>query len=124
MSKTKEIHFFDNNFERGIGWYERFFPDRDQRPIAVGEYTPHYLNRDDCIERIASTTNIERFVVALRHPVDRAVSHWRFRRQLDNYSGSFDAFLTDYPDAVRWGRYATHLQPWLDRFGPDAVLVL
>ena len=38
----EEIHFFDNEFERGIKWYESHFGDWAGE-AAVGEKTANYI---------------------------------------------------------------------------------
>lgn len=122
----KELHYFDRSFDKGPGWYEGFFtPPADRpNPHAAGEFTTGYLYDPAVPSRVRSVPSIERLVLSVRHPIDRAVSHYRFRQQVDNYQGSFDDFLTDHPHATDWGRYATHLRPWLDEFDRAQLLVL
>jgi hypothetical protein len=118
----KEIHYFDHNFERGLQWYEAFFPNREA--AAVGEFTPHYLYDPAAPERVHSVPSIQRFLVILRNPVDRAFSHFRFRRGQDNTSESFEQFLDREPNALAWGHYGRHLAGWFEAFGPRPFLVL
>ena len=46
-SKIKEIHYFDNNFSKGINWYRSFFQSyknrRDSSPIVQPTKTGKYL---------------------------------------------------------------------------------
>jgi Sulfotransferase domain len=121
----KEVHYFDLHFDRGQDWYERFFagPD-DAAPVAVGEITPHYLYDPAVPARVRSMPSVDRFVLILRNPVDRAFSHYRFRRRQDGTDETFEAFLEREPNAVEWGRYGAHLAPWLEEFGRDRFLVL
>ncbi|MGH8902937.1 MAG: sulfotransferase domain-containing protein [Egibacteraceae bacterium] len=125
MASRKEVHYFDRSFEKGIDWYERFFtspPGKAAR--AIGEFTPHYVFDPVVPRRVRSVPSVEQFVLIVRNPVDRAVSHYRFRQQVDNYCGSFEEFLASYPHAREWGRYASHLRPWLDEFDRGQFLVL
>jgi len=125
MSKDrKEVHFFDLHFDRGLTWYQRFFPNLDTTPAAIGEYSPHYMYDSAVPRRVGSVDTIDRFIVSVRHPVERAISHYRFRQLVDGYRGSFDDFLVAYPDATDWGYYARHLAPWFDYFDRDRFLVL
>lgn len=119
----KEVHFFDHNFERGPGWYERRFP-HSAHPVAAGEITPHYLYDVRCIERIDRTLPGAGLLLSLRNPVDRLVSHFRHRQRVDGFGGNLDDFIRKYPQAVTWGRYATHLRPWLDRFPSERFCLL
>lgn len=124
--KMKEVHYFDRYYDRGIKWYEEYFPNEEEarRYLAIGEVTPHYLYDKDCPERIGEMKSIERLVVILRNPIDRAYSHFVLRSNLDNYQRSFDDFLSDYPTAIEWGFYYRNLKRYIDRFGAEQILVL
>jgi sulfotransferase family protein len=125
MASRKEVHYFDRNFAKGITWYERFFADSTRTgATAVGEFTTHYLFDPAVPARIRSVPSITRLILMVRNPVERALSHYRFRQQVDNYRGSFEEFLAHYPEALDWGRYATHLRPWLDEFDLGQFLIL
>jgi hypothetical protein len=119
----KEVHYFDLHFERGHAWYEGFFPVPHVAPRAVGEFTPHYLYSADALARVRGS-GIDRFVLALRNPVDRAFSHYRFRLRQDNRDETFEEFVVRNPDALGWGRYGEHLARWLDEFDRHCFLVL
>ncbi|MGH9185490.1 MAG: sulfotransferase family protein, partial [Acidimicrobiales bacterium] len=121
----KAVHFFDLHFDKGVEWYAEFFPARPGAPpLAVGDFTPHYLYEPACPARIKATVPADRFLLILRNPVARLESHYRFRQRQDGYTGSFDDFQRDYPKAVDWCRYAHHLRPWLDHFEPSQFCVL
>lgn len=126
MASRKEVHYFDGiNFERGLAWYERFFASPEGSAASViGEFTPHYLYNPAVPARIRSVPSVERLILILRNPVDRAVSHYRYHQQVENYRGSFEEFLVSYPRGLDWGRYATHLRPWLDEFDLGQFLIL
>ncbi len=120
--RRKELHFYDQNHHRGADWYRSWFGDLSSA-TAIGEITPHYLYDAAARERIQAS-GVERFVVVLRDPVARAVSHHRFRQRVDGSSSSFADFLAAHPEAVEWGRYATHLRPWITAFGREGVCAL
>ena len=49
----KELNFFDQNWERGLAWYERQFQDAALgRPLAIGEASPHYQRFETAARRI------------------------------------------------------------------------
>ena len=56
--------------------------------------------------------------------MDRAYSHYWFRARIENYSGSFEEFLVDYPEAIDWGFYARHLRSYTARFDRDTFSIL
>lgn len=121
----KEVHYFDRHFERGPGWYERFFAvEPGRRPGALGEFTTHYLYDPLVPERVRTVPSIDRFVLIVRNPVDRALSHFRFRQRQDNHRLSFVEFLASEPKAMTLGFYGRNLRTWLDHFDRSWFLVL
>lgn len=121
----KEVHYFDRHFDRGQTWYENYFPDvPGPPPVAVGEFTTHYLYDSLVPARVRSVPSIDRFVLILRNPVDQAFSHYRFRRRQDNLTMSFEEYVAQEPAALELGKYGRHLAPWLNQFSPDQFLVL
>jgi hypothetical protein len=88
---TKEVHFFDTRYGRGLSWYRGHFPtrataERGRRrtgfePIA-GEASPYYLFHPLAPERIAHDLPFAKFIVMLRDPVSRAVSQYQHERSL------------------------------------------
>lgn len=122
----KELHFFDRHFERGPGWYEDFFRKGTggADPAVRGEFTTHYLYDPDVPGRVCTVPSIQRFILIVRDPVDRAFSHYRFRRRQDNLKLSFEEFLVREPRALTLGCYGQHLAGWLDTFEREQFLVL
>lgn len=77
---SKELHFFDNNFELGVEWYRECFPTpewKDGRLTVTGEATPYYLFHPHAARRMAEVVPGARLIVLLRNPVDRAYSHYQ-----------------------------------------------
>jgi hypothetical protein len=84
-ARTKEVHFFDHHFARGMGWYARRFPTKGEaqragaplgHPIITGEASPFYLYHPHAPRRIRETLPQAKLIVLLRNPVDRAYSHY------------------------------------------------
>jgi len=133
LPATKEIHFFnrlDSNlrevdgFRRGLDWYERFFRDW-KGETRVGEVTPLYICDDLAPWRIAETLPDVRIVCILRHPVDRAYSHYWMARLKGHEARSF-AELAQARDVrfIDRGLYGRQLTRVFDLFGRDHVAVL
>jgi sulfotransferase family protein len=88
---TKEVHFFDTRYGRGLSWYRGHFPTRASaerarrrtgfEPVA-GEASPYYLFHPLAPERIARDLPFAKFIVMLRDPVSRAVSQYQHERSL------------------------------------------
>jgi sulfotransferase family protein len=87
---TKELRFFDLNYQRGVGWYRSRFPTRTYRrlvrsrggELVVGEGSPDYLFHPLVPRRVRGVLPHVKLIVLLRDPVDRAVSHYwhQFKR--------------------------------------------
>lgn len=146
-ARKKELHFFDTHYYRGARWYRSNFPVK-QSGRVTGEASPYMLFHPLAPARAAETLPGEtRFVVLLRDPVERAISHyWHSRRieawetetferavELEPYrlaavrprveqgerSFGFAAF-----SYVSRGEYATQLERWFAAVGRDRVLVV
>jgi hypothetical protein len=75
-AKKKEVHFFDNQYHKGLDWYRGQFPRvRFRRGMITGEATPYYLFHPEVPGRIEKHLPKARFIAILRDPVSRAYSH-------------------------------------------------
>jgi hypothetical protein len=95
---TKEVHFFDVWFGRGLRWYRSFFPLRlarrlHRRPLLAGEASPYYLFHPHAARRAAATQPKLRLIALLRNPVDRAYSHYQHSRRRGAEQLAFDDAL-------------------------------
>lgn len=125
-SRRKEVSYFNSYYERGIGWYAKFFPkdNVDIQYQAIGEITPNYFFCPACPARIAQIKSIKKLILILRDPVDRLFSCYKHISPNKNYSKFFESFLSDYPEMVKQGFYATHLERYLQHFELKQILVL
>ena len=125
-TRRKEVRFFDQNHDRGLDWYERFFcPSADaDRFGAIGEISPQYFYCEECPDRIATSLPAAKLLVMLRHPVDRAYSHYGFVVQRRNYHGSFEEFLAARPTMLEKGFYSRYLDRYLRHFARERILAL
>jgi hypothetical protein len=79
----KEVHYFDNKYARGLGWYQCHFPltararlaarGTGGRPVAF-EATANYMFHPLAPERIRRDLPGVRLLVLVRDPVERAYS--------------------------------------------------
>jgi hypothetical protein len=123
--QRKETHYFDLYYERGIEWYQSYFPPDEAagRFRAIGEVTPDYLASEEAPARIHRLLPECRLIAILRNPVEQAWSDYRHRRRSRNERRDFATFFQD-PEALGGGLYHRHLQRYLTRFRRDALLVL
>lgn len=123
--------------------------DRAGRRPLVGEASPYYMFHPAAPERVAATLPDVRLVALLREPVSRAYSNYWDRvatehEELSTFEAAIDAeeerlrgvtadrlrdpayysYDHDHHTYLARGRYLEHLQPWLDTYGKDRLLVL
>jgi len=79
-SALKEVAFFDRFYNKGVGWYKRHFISNSSIMLDA---TPDYLFDEDTPRRIQETySSPPKFIVMLRHPSERAISHYFHSRRL------------------------------------------
>lgn len=149
FAKHKEAHFFDRpDFPEGASFdalnvaYAQKFPPEWAGKI-VGEGTPIYMYLPGVAERIRAYYPDMRWVLLLRHPVDRAVSHYsmewarggewlplplalraeRFRCWYDQGWLAWKTSLRHHSYLDR-GRYSGQIERLWRLFGRERVLVL
>lgn len=102
LAAIKEIHFFDNNFRKGVAWYRTQFPSLIEKSIAknigkqnfiTGEASPYYLFHPHVPERVAQVVPGAKLIMLLRNPVDRAYSHYYHEVELGHEKLSFEEAL-------------------------------
>ncbi len=82
FSAVKEVHFFNNNYHRGLGWYRSYFPLLESLTGArcVLEATPAYSQHAAKVaKRMHRHLPDARLILMLRDPVKRAISHYGHR---------------------------------------------
>ncbi len=144
--QVDEVHYFDGRYERGPRWYRSQFPMRIRFHCQV-EASPYMILHPLAAERaVRDLPAGSRFVVLLRDPVERALSHyWRNRavgrehepfavaleKEDERLRGSVDALRRgEQSPAHRWfsyrtrGLYADQLERWFAVAGRDRVMVV
>jgi hypothetical protein len=124
--QRKEIHYFDQYYERGLEWYQSYFPSGNaaSQYRAIGEVTPDYLISPQAPARIHALLPDCRLVAILRNPVDRAWSWYQYARRGRNERRDFERFIQEDPVALGGGLYHQHLQRYLVLFPRQQLLVL
>lgn len=112
---TPSLNFFDQQFIKGVEWYQRQFPllseyAPDQRPSGhiTGETSPYYLHHPLVPERIKRHCPHAKFIVLLRNPTDRAYSHFRYATEKGHENLAFGLALRMEAKRLERGRF--HMQ--------------
>ncbi len=152
----KGVHYFDGDMRRSMRWYRSHFPTTitlRRRAREVGrsftvEASPYYFFHPLAASRAAKALPHTRFVVMLRDPVERTVSHWaeQTRNGVETLSledalaaertrvGDDAARLADGALAeshaheqqtyASQSEYAASYRRWLDAVGADRLAVV
>lgn len=142
VPREEEPHFFDSNrfYQKGLSFYARYFY-RDALGSAVRiDATPAYFHKHRIViprlKRAMDSARIQpKFVILLRDPVDRAVSHYRHMVRIGKEELSFqDALLREQERMKRapnsWygyymdGLYAKQLNAWFQAFDRERFLLI
>ena len=138
--RHREIHYFDRNFGRGIGWYQKHFRRVINGDAITGESSPYYMFHPLVPGRMAAALPSVKLIVLLRNPIDRAYSHYQHVRKKNKETLAFEEALDAEEkrlageDAKLWrdpdyysehhhrhayqarGIYADQLPAWLEHF--------
>jgi hypothetical protein len=127
VSKPKEPNFFADpgNWDKGLEWYKSLFPGNVQ---VVGEASVFYTMMPEyggAAERIRSTIPEVRLIYLVRDPIERMRS--MFIHRADKHQGtgrSLAESIELQPAYVEISRYGHQLEPYLELFGEEQILVL
>lgn len=125
-TQRKEIYFFNKHYERGLDWYQRFFPvgNAASKYRNLGEITPGYLYDPDTPSRIQKHIPDCKFIIILRNPVDRAYSEYGLWVRAYNEQRSFQEYLNQVPDVLNRGHYSEQIYRYLQYFPIENFLFL
>lgn len=130
MSPVKELNFFSRDaYEiKGLDWYRRRFPQRDDL-LAVGEASTSYTTYPhvpDVAARLADYNPEIRLVYVVRNPLERYVSHFLQRTKAGHETRKFDDTFRDLEnETLAWqGRYYYQLSQYMRFFQRDQILVI
>jgi hypothetical protein len=120
--RTKETHFFDMFYYKGLDWYRAYFRRCPDEAMA-GEMTPTYFSLPRVRERIARDLPGCKIVCTLRDPVMRAWSWYRVLHRAGRIRADFEDEILNgaEPQLREANRYAFHLRAWRERFGTANV---
>lgn len=125
----KEIHFFDENYEKGIKWYEKFF-ESVKKEEAIGEKSPSYFFHPEAPKRIKKHIPNAKIIFIFRNPVDRAYSHYWHNVRAAGENMSFEGAIkreingetkNNASKYLEIGKYVVHLRRW-EKYFPKSQM--
>tara|TARA_A100001391_G_scaffold188957_2_gene159984 strand:+ start:62833 stop:63678 length:846 start_codon:yes stop_codon:yes gene_type:complete len=121
-----ELHYFSREYSRGDDWYLSQFSDEGAGK-TVGEKSNSYLYDPEGAARIHRVLPKAKLIAQLRHPVDRAYSHYCMLYRRGDVGSDIASYLDpskgEDPRILGAGHYARHLQKYIDQFGRDQLLI-
>ena len=121
VAESKELEFFDRYYSRGLDWYLSFFRDATAQHRVRGEVCHNYLFFPEACMRIHDHFPHARLMVCLREPVERAFSAYLYMIRQGRVSGTFEQALRSMDELVDHGCYASHLEPYIEKFGAGKI---
>lgn len=135
----KEVEFWSWKYRRGHDWYFAQFPPLPTNgTFLTGEACPGYLDFYVTAERIQQFLPSVKFIVLLRNPVDRAISHYHHwvrrqqetlplseaisakRRELEEQGSPWD-LPSNY---IARGIYVDFFKHWFSIFPREQFLII
>jgi len=108
-ARKKEIHYYDNNYKKGIGWYKSSFPLFLHKNLIkffkgfsiTGEASPYYIFHPLVAKKINDALPGIKLICILRNPVDRAYSHYQHEVRKGRESLSFEEAISIESERLR-----------------------
>ncbi|HLH61715.1 MAG TPA: sulfotransferase domain-containing protein [Ktedonobacteraceae bacterium] len=153
-ASRKEIHFFDNQYQKGLKWYRGQFPYSMQKYYAehvqkkdfvTGEASPYYIFHPHAARRLKKALPNVKMIVLFRNPIERAFSHYCWEVGWGDEKLSFEeaiereqerisvpeqelaqrySFNHQHYSYLARGLYADQLEKWFSLFPREQFLLL
>lgn len=116
-SLWKEVHYFDLNYDKGLGWYRAQFPlaaplkygNNKKTGFITGEASPYYMFHPHAPKRAAALVPKAKLIVLLRDPVARAYSHFHHEKKMGREPLAFGEAI-DYEEERLTGELTKMLE--------------
>jgi hypothetical protein len=116
----KETQFFNENFNKGLGWYEAFF-EGCGGARAKGEISNLYIFDPRVAERIKATVPDCKILICMRNPYERIQSVYSFKLREGALGCSFEEALKRMPELIERSRYYSLMKPFYEAFGKERI---
>lgn len=122
-----ELHYFSREYHRGEEWYLSQFRDEGIGK-TVGEKSNSYLYEPEGPQRIHRVLPDVKLIAQLRNPVERAYSNYCMLYRRGDAGADIETHLdpskNEHLRLLVAGKFASHLQAYIDLFGREKLLIL
>lgn len=127
MTTPKEPNYFSDDaiFARGKDWYAKLFTPARPGDLC-GEASTHYTKRPDfpqTVARLSEAVPGVRLIYMIRNPMARLVSHYIHAWSEGEIALPLEDAIAHIPQLVDYGRYGWQIEPYVEAFGREAVLL-
>ncbi|MBI65998.1 MAG: hypothetical protein CMG64_06875 [Candidatus Marinimicrobia bacterium] len=120
----KEIHFFDNNYHKGLNWYANFYKDISKN-VLCSDFTPSYLLLEKNIKKIYEFNKNIKLVACFRDPIARTFSHYVHKDRTRNWHKDFFDIINDKDnEIVDYSLYGAQLKMALKYFPQKNIHII
>jgi len=128
LSTPKEPNFFsdDDQYARGLDWYLSLFAAAREDQLC-GESSTHYTKlptHPRALGRMARHLVHPKLIYVMRDPLERIVSQYIHEWSQREVREDFETAVRRHERYVAYSSYARQLEPYLQRYGPEAVLTV
>jgi hypothetical protein len=146
----KEIHFFDQSYDKGVDWYRSHFPKANKMTDSkvTGDFSPYYIFHPLVPKRVHDLLPEVKLIVLLRNPIDRAYSQYHHNVRRGREKRSFEdaingeverielqeekiianprhsLYIHQHTSYLSRGMYARQISRWLKFFPREQFLIL
>lgn len=115
VSPAKDIYYFDQNYERGWGWYWRQFTPAPGESVLC-DISHDYLFSPQAAHRIRQDLASPRILSIVRSPLERSFSQFLNAYRAGKTPLSFERAIEKYPKILTNSKYSQHLPVYAEIF--------
>lgn len=135
-ASQKELNYFNTvqadgspnpYHEQPLSFYRQFFPNQRKSDSKWGEFSPVYISDPEGMNKIHALFPTIRIIVSLRHPIQRAWSHYLYARdflQTIPKEIGFSEAMNRFPWLLTLSQYSEQLENLFNLFPREQCLIL
>ncbi len=123
LPRNKQTYFFEDNYDKGIGWYLNHFQNIQPSHRAIGEIATYY-SQPDLVPLLAEHFPHAKLLMSVRNPVDRAYSFYQSRASKSNWKSVEQAIEEQPNEIIERGKYSDQIEAILKHFPEEQFKVV